>query len=310
MMSSASASASAPIKPFKINSENVFILLQKVLRKFTAIKKVTYFEELTDLLSDDFILSLISTGFSGENLYVKLKRSKFAKKFHWLNKAEPKSGFLFFIQVGSQKEQAILIHLSKLKNETSEVRLFSKYKDDFNLLPKNFMDFLEKIICIYKGKHSNAIHHNLSNKSVLYPKNKETMKTVTSLQYSIYLVILFLSDRASPSKFSEHYPAPSLTRNEYWIFCKEVNFLMADCEKRKTNQSPLPQSKRTNRTNVAQPYSSQNNVGTQTWSLEPTSSLNRKLQQDLHFAHIEIRKLQQENQQLKIQLSNNHYKPF
>ena len=303
-MSSATVNASSSIKSVKINSQNVTLILKKVLRKFTAIKRVTYFEELTDFLTDNFILSLIESELSGENLYYKLKKSKFSRKFEWLNRVEPKSGILLFFQVGVRKERAILIHLSQLRSETSQIRLFSKYEDDSDLFPKNFMDFLEKLICIYKRKHCNVSHLNHSNKIFLYPKNKETMKNVTSLQFIVHLLILFLSDKSSPNEFSKEKPLPCLTRFEYWNFCKTVNLIMADY---------LPQSKRTNRTDTASP---QNNVemfksvGTQTWSLESTVSFNRKLEQDLHFAHIEIRKLQQENRHLKSQLLNNHYEPF
>ena len=313
-MTTVSSNASSPIKPVKIDSESMTFILQKVIKKYTAIQpRITYFEDMTKCITDHFMTSLIESESSGKDLHSKLKKSKLSRKFEFLNKVEPRSGFLLFFQVGFKKQQAILIHLSHLRSETSEIRLFSKYKDHFDLLPPSLLNFIERIICIYKTKHSSLTHFNPSNKIFLFPKDKQNM---TSLQFAIYLVILFLSDRSSPSNFSKEKPLPSLTRFEYWNFCKTVNSIMADCEKRKIDLLPLlpsPESKR-NKIDMAQTSSSQNNVKkfksvqTQTWFLEPTSSLNRKLQQDLHFAHIEIRKLQQENIQLK--LSNNHYEPF
>lgn len=277
----------------KIDQENIDKVLKRILKKYTAITRVAYFENLTTCFTDNFMTFLCKSD-SGEALHSKLKKSKFARQFEWLKKTEPESGFLLFFLVGERKEKAILIHLFKLRRETSEIRIFLKHKSDFDLLPQYTFDFIEKLICTYKTIHSKGTKSVPSEKIFLYPRDKQSMVNITSIQLSLFLLIKFLSNKENPSTFNSNNQLPFISRLQYWEFFNEIKLLMADDKRQHSDELPKIISKR-NKIDFGQ-TSSTKSVGIQTdVDITYLEHQDRKLE----LAFFEIRKLKQEIRQLK-----------
>ena len=294
----------------KIDQENYEIALRGILKKYAAIQRVAYFGDLTRFLEDNFMKSMCSKELSVEAMHSKLKKSKFARQFEWLKKTEPESGTFLFFLVGERKEKAILIHLFKLRKEASEIRIFLKHKSDFDLLPQYTFDFIEKLLCTYKTIHSKGTKSVPSKKIFLYPKDKQTMETITSVQLSLFLLIKFLSNQKNPSIFNDNNPLPCISRPQYWEFFNEIKLLMADYKRKLSSESPKIISKR-NKIDFGQISSTQifmaqaevksvpvklRSIGIQT---DLTVTHLKKQKQNLERAYFEIQKLKQEVGQLK-----------
>ena len=273
----------------KITQQNIGDILGAVVKKFTSIKRVAYFEDLSSCLNSPLMTSfMFSASLSGEELQTKLKKSNFSKKFEWLGKSEPKSGILLYFLVSSDKP--IIINLTKLNLKSSEIRIFLKYKNDFEFLPHQTLDFIEKLISIHKAKHMRIPAFGASEIIFLHQDEKQR-SNLTRLQLSVYSLIVFLSDRKQPMSYCQDDYLPCLNRAEYWNFCKEVNLIMTETKSNET---------------AANGCSSTSSPKARSLKSELTSCIACKA------AHLENRKLREENFYLKAKIKklSSSYNPY
>ena len=196
-------------KHVKVDSDNIQDILSMIVKHFCKEKRMTY-QDATACLTVQKPLSI-------KAVKKELKKPQLEKKFKWLKFKEPSHGIILFFMLPEQK--SILVHLSKLCDDNSEMRIFCKSKKDIDNFHSSF-ELIEDIIAIYKRKHSKA-KLGSTTIMILYPNECVS----TCLEYSVFLLLQFFG-KVSPGFFSHSYLPPNLKRKEFLDFCKQLNLII------------------------------------------------------------------------------------
>ena len=200
----------------KINESNIQHILQMVVKHYSSGKNLS-FQDLTSCLS----ISIEKTR-PIRTLRRKLNEPQLKKKFKWMEFPEPANGIILFYKL--KHNVSILVHISKLSKDNSELRIFCRNHQDSNLFPENALNFLYRIIDFYKRKTSKA-RLGSTMKFILSPSNDCKL---SSFEYSAFLLHLFCSGIVSPQYFSKLVMLPSPSVWQFRDFCKEINQIISN----------------------------------------------------------------------------------